>query len=304
MKRRLPPFAAVKAFEAAARHCNFQLAAQELGISASAVSHQVKSLEDFTATPLFIRRNNRLILRDEGKAYYERLVTALDSIEISTDNLIRSSGRGQVTVNLYPSLADVWLIPRLGDFHRKHPDIAVRLNTSDLVGDSLNREADFALVYLPRTEVPEGATVLFSDSIVPAVAPDYLAQNGPVERPEDLLDHPLIASLAEDEEWKHWFEAQGIDEHRRARQIEFDMCSSCQKAAKEGLGFVMGRRPYLDDDLVSGKLVVPLEGKVSTGYCLSLVTTLRGADLPFGARFRDWIIEASRESEGVWSAIT
>ncbi|WP_169054351.1 LysR substrate-binding domain-containing protein [Nitratireductor sp. XY-223] len=293
----------MKAFEAAARHCNFQLAAQELGISASAVSHQVKSLEDFTATPLFIRRNNRLILRDEGKAYYEQLGTALDSIGFATENLIRSSGRGQITVNLYPSLADVWLVPRLGDFHEKHPTIAVRLNTSELVGNSLDREADFALVYSPRTEVPSGATVLFSDDIVPAVAPNYLAQNGPVERPEDLLDHPLIASLSEDEEWKNWFQAQGINEIMQVRQIEMDMCSSCLKAAKEGLGFVMGRRPYLDDDLKSGKLVVPLENKMSTGYCLSLVTTLRGQDLPFGARFRDWIIEASRESEAVWDKV-
>lgn len=303
MRRRLPPFAAVKAFEAAARHCNFQLAAQELGISASAVSHQVKSLEDFTATPLFIRRNNRLILREEGKSYYEQLGTSLDSIESATESLVRASGRGQITVNLYPSLADIWLIPRLGGFHEKHPKIAVRLNTSELAGDRLEREADFALAYLPRTELPEGATELFLDEIVPAVAPDYLAMNGPVERPEDLLDHPLIASVSEDDEWKNWFHAQGVSEITRARQIELDMCSSCLKAAKGGLGFVMGRRPYLDDDLTSGRLVVPLRHKISTGYCLSLVTTLRGRDLPFGARFRDWIIEASRESQAVWDKV-
>lgn len=303
MRRRLPPFAAVKAFEAAARHCNFQLAAQELGISASAVSHQVKSLEDFTATQLFIRRNNRLILRDEGKSYYEELGTALDSIEFATENLIRSSGRGQITVNLYPSLADVWLIPRLGDFHEKHPNIAVRLNTSELAGNSLDREADFALVYLPNADVPAEAKVLFSDDIVPAVAPDYLAQNGPIERPEDLLDHTLIASISEDEEWRNWFRMQGISEIAHARQIELDMCSSCLKAAKQGLGFAMGRRPYLDDDLESGKLVVPLKRKVSTGYCLALVTTLRGHGLPFGGRFRDWIIAASRESETVWDKV-
>jgi LysR family glycine cleavage system transcriptional activator len=303
MKRRLPPFAAVKAFEAAARHCNFQLAAKELGISASAVSHQVRSLEDFAATPLFIRRNNRLILRNEGKVYYEQLGSALDSIEHATESLIRASGRGQIKVNLFPSLADLWLIPRLGDFYARNSDISVRLNTSDLVGDNLTREADFALVYLHKTEIPDGATVLFSDDIVPAVAPDYLARNGPLEKPADLLGHPLIASLSEDEEWKYWFGTQGVDDIGKARQIELDMCSSCMKAAKEGQGVVMGRRPYLDDDLVSGQLVVPIKNKVSTGFCLALVMTPRGEDLPFGARFRNWIIEVSRESERVWNTI-
>lgn len=223
MKRRLPPFAAVKAFEAAARHCNFQLAAEELGISASAVSHQVKALEDFVAMPLFIRRNNRLILREEGQAYFERLSVALDGIEMATDTLARSTGRSQLTLNLFPSLADVWLIPQLGDFHQKHSDIAVRLSTSELAGDGLNREADFALVYLPKEEVPENAAVLFSDDIVPVAAPEYLAAHGPVESPQDLLQHTLIASLSEDEEWKSWFEAQGIADHRKARYMELDL---------------------------------------------------------------------------------
>lgn len=304
MKRRLPPFAAVKAFEAAARHCNFQLAAQELGISASAVSHQVKSLEDYTATPLFTRRNNRLILRDEGKAYYEKLTIALDTIESATDTLVRNSGRGQVTVNLFPSLADVWLVPRLGDFHQKHPDISVRLNTTELVGDELDREADFAFVYTLQSEVPDGATVLFPDEIIPAAAPEYLADNGPLGSARDLLGHPLIASLSEDEEWKFWMNAQGIDNIQSARKIEFDMCSSCQKAAKNGLGVVMGRRPYLDDDLTSNDLITPISGKVTTGYCISILTTARGRDLPFGARFRDWVIEASKTSDAVWSKLT
>ena len=303
MKRRLPPFAAVKAFEAAARHCNFQLAAEELGISASAVSHQVKALEDFVAMPLFIRRNNRLILREEGQAYFERLSVALDGIEMATDVLARSTGRSQLTLNLFPSLADVWLIPQLGDFHQKHSDIAVRLSTSELAGDGLNREADFALVYLPKENVPENAAVLFSDDIVPVAAPEYLAAHGQIESPEDLLQHTLIASLSEDEEWKTWFEAQGVADHRNARYLELDMCSSCLKAAKEGLGITMGRRPYLDHDLAAGRLVAPLPAVVSTGWCLALVTTPRGAGLPYGPRFRNWMITVSGESGKFWAAL-
>ena len=224
MKRRLPPFAAIKAFEAAARHCNFQLAAEELGISASAVSHQVKALEDFIAMPLFIRRNNRLILRDEGQAYYDRLYAALDEIENATDALTRSTGRLQLAINLFPSLADIWLIPRLGDFHEKHPDIAVRLITSELVGDALNRETDFALVYCARENLPAGAEILFDDETVPVAAPDYLEAHPAIRSPEDLLDHTLIASLSEDEEWKFWFEAQDVDGQAKARYLELDMC--------------------------------------------------------------------------------
>jgi len=304
MKRRLPPFAAIKAFEAAASHCNFQLAAKELGISASAVSHQIKALEDFIGMALFIRRNNRLILREEGKAYYDQLCIALDGIESATEGLMRSSGRSQITVNLFPSLADVWLIPRLGDFYQKHRDIDIKLSTSDLIGDTLNREADFALVYLPEDDLPEGAVVLFVDEILPAAAPDYLAEHKTVKSPRSLLEHPLITSLSEEDEWNYWFAKHGIDDTQQAHYLDLDMCSSCLKAAKERMGITMGRRPYLDDDLVSGKLVAPLRRKISTGFCLALVTTPRGRDLPYGPRFCNWLIEASLESETIWSEFT
>lgn len=279
------------------------MAAKELGISASAVSHQIKALEEFIGMPLFIRRNNRLILREEGKAYYDQLCVALDAIENATDNIARSSGRAQVTVNLFPSLADVWLIPRLADFQHRHPDIDVRLNTSELVGDTLNREADFAVVYVHEDEVPEGADVLFADQIVPAASAEYLAGKPPIETPEDLLKHPLIASLSEEEEWKFWFERHGISNHKTARYIDLDLSSSCLKAAKEGMGITMGRRPYLDDDLSSEKLTVLLPDITSTGFCMALITTPKGQGLPYGPRFRNWLVEASRESETVWSEI-
>lgn len=303
MKRRLPPFAAIKAFEAAAAHCNFQLAAKELGISASAVSHQIKALEDFVGISLFIRRNNRLILREEGKHYYDQLCVALDAIESATDGLMRRSGRAQVTVNLFPSLADVWLIPRLGDFHQKHPDIDVKISTSDLSPDMLNREADFALVYLPEAELPKDAVVLFSDEVIPAAAPSYLANHAPIQTAEDLLKHPLIASLSEADEWPYWLNQHNVSNIGSARYLDLDMCSSCQRAAKEGLGITMGRRPYLDHDLATGKLVAPLPGKLATGYCLGLITTSRGSNLPYGPRFRNWLIEASRASAEIWSQI-
>lgn len=304
MKRRLPPFAAIKAFEAAARHCNFQLAAEELGISASAVSHQVKALEDFIAMPLFVRRNNRLILREEGQAYLTRLSAALDEIENATDALARPAGRTLITLNLFPSLADMWLVPRLSGFHERNPDISVRLITTDLTGDMLDREADFALVYLPEGDVPEGADILFRDDILPVAAPDYLADQGLVEAPADLLEHTLIASLSEDEEWRKWFAAQSVDDRHKAGYLELDMCSTSLKAAKEELGVAMGRRPYLDDDLTSGRLVAPLPGMVvNTGFCLALVCTSRGRNLPYGPRFRDWLVEASRASEAAWNSL-
>ena len=304
MKRRLPPFAAIKAFEAAARHCNFQLAAEELGISASAVSHQVKALEDFIAMPLFVRRNNRLILREEGRAYHARLSAALDEIENATDALARPAGRTLITLNLFPSLADVWLIPRLAGFHDRNPDISVRLITSELSGDLLDREADFALVYLREDEVPDGADILFRDDILPVASPDYLADQDLVEQPADLLKHTLIASLSEDEEWRYWFNAQSVDDRHKAGYLELDMCSTSLKAAKEGLGVAMGRRPYLDDDLTSGRLVAPLPAlAVNTGHCLALTCTPRGRNLPYGPRFRDWLVEAARASAAAWSGL-
>lgn len=303
MKRRLPPFAAIKAFEAAARHCNFQLAADELGISASAVSHQVKALEDFIKMPLFIRRNNRLILRDEGAVYLDRLSGALDEIENATDALSRNSGRIQLTLNLFPSLADMWLIPRLADFHDSNPDISVRLTTSELTADVRDREADFALIYQDQKDVPEGSPILFEDETIPVASPDYLENATAIQKPEDLLDHTLIASLSEDEEWKYWFDAFGVTNPQSASYLELDMCSTSLKAAKEGLGIAMGRRPYVDDDLASGRLIAPFPQIYNTQWCLSLACTSRGQDLPFAPRFRDWLIETAKGSGAAWQDI-
>ncbi|MCZ4283057.1 LysR substrate-binding domain-containing protein [Kiloniella laminariae] len=297
MRRRLPPFAAVKAFEAAARHCNFQLASDELGISASAVSHQVKSLEEFIAMPLFIRRNNRLILREEGQLYYDRLCVALDEIERATETISKTGGKSQLTINLYPSLADMWLIPRLSGFHARNPDINVRLNTSVIVGSNLDREVDFALVYQSLDSVEDQNTILFIEEIIPVATPEYLNDHPAIEKAEDLLGHTLIASLSEDEEWKTWFEAQGITSHSQAQYLELDMSSTAVIAAKEKLGITMGRNPYLDDDLKAGRLIAPVSGLVSTGFCISLICTTRGKNLPYGYRFQDWLIQSSSDSK-------
>lgn len=290
MARRLPPFAAIKAFEAAARHCNFQQAADELLISSSAVSHQVKALEDHLGIQLFVRNNNRLTLTAEGHGYHGELREALDLIEQATAKVAKPRGRTFLTVNLYPALAEMWLIPRLGAFHAAHPDITVRLMTVTRPNDLAGTGVDLAVHYGPAVAEQALGNFLFPEEIVPVCSPSYLEQEGPVRVATDLLERTLIFCNAAPDEWSWWLDNEGLAIDVAGHWLELDARSSTLSAAKEGLGIAIGRRPYIDDAVANGSLVMPLPRPLSTGYAYYLATTRPSEGLSGVRRFRDWLL--------------
>lgn len=291
MGRRVPPFAAIRAFEAAARQGNLQDAAEELGVSASAVSHQIKSLEEHLGARLFLRNNSRLSLTELGAAYQRELRQALDLIEIATARASQRQQGGRVTVNLFFSLAELWLIPLLVRFHKLHPDIEVRLVTQPEEATLAGSDIDIAIRYAPTDALDTGYEFLFEEDIVPVCSPNYIEEVGSLRTPADLAERRLVFCSLDPSEWSLWANTNGASLANVDHWLELDQRTFVIQAARKGIGIAMARRPYADADLEEGSLVTPYPNGVKTGFSYFLVTPERSRNLTQVKAFRNWLVD-------------
>jgi LysR family glycine cleavage system transcriptional activator len=194
-KRDLPPLRALTAFEAAARLGSFRLAAGELGITRSAISHQVKGLEQRLGVQLFRRDARRAELTQIGQAYYPAIRDAFDQIDIHTRTLRPPVADNELTIQVYVTVALKWLIPRLYDFERRYPDMKVRLSTSYFDWDFDEKNVDAGLI-LARSRSPDHYyRPLFRSLLAPVCSPDLLKGPNALRTPQDLARHLDIAVL-------------------------------------------------------------------------------------------------------------
>ncbi|MET2827440.1 LysR substrate-binding domain-containing protein [Mesorhizobium shangrilense] len=293
MARRLPPFAALRAFEAAARAGSLADAAEELLISSSAVSHQIKSLETFVSAKLFLREQTGLKLTEIGEKYLEGLGDALDRIEASTLSVMQDTKNGGLTIHLFQSLAQMWLIPQLDDFLSSNPEISVKLITKpddiEFSGSSIDIDIRYAMT-APAEHMCEK---LIDEVIAPVVSPDYLRHNGPIETPEDLLGRRLIGCEYVPHEWDFWFEKMGVQGANQTPKLMFDSRSHALLAASEGMGVAMNRRPYGDTLLKRGSLIAPFTDEVPTGGAYYFIAPKRSAGLARVKHFKAWLLSLS-----------
>lgn len=290
MSRRLPPFASIRAFEAVARKGSLQDASDELLISPSAVSHQVKALEIFVGMKLFLREPQGLSLTPEGKAYRADLSAALDRIDTGTRRIMAARDEGGLTIQIYPSLAQLWLIPRLGDFRSSNPDIAVKFVSPDGESSLSGSDIDLAIVCADTPPQEFIADKLFAEDIAPVCAPDYLRANGPIDAAADLLSHSLIGCDTKCEEWQDWLRSAEVSAEGTKPQLMFESRSQALQAAAEGLGVAMARRPYADGMVRRGQLVFPLQHKQATPAAYYLTAPERSDTRPAAKRFRAWLL--------------
>jgi LysR family glycine cleavage system transcriptional activator len=295
MARRIPPFAALRAFEAAARHGNLRRAGEELSLSVSAVSHQIKSLEDFLGIALFLRDNSKMTLTPDGRDYVVDLTQSLDLIANATARVEQHRQAGQLTVNLFPSLAALWLLPRLHSYRRLEPNVDVRVMTTMEAIDFRSGSIDIAIRY--ATVAPEGfrADVLFGEEAFPVCSPAYLEQMGGVGSDSDFSNWTLVTTDSAPREWEEWFESSGFTGKRPRHRVDFDSRSLALEAAADSLGIVMGRTPFVDRALASGRLIRPFGQRVTTGYFYFLVVPERSLRIQAVTSFRKWLLtEASQ----------
>ena len=171
MSKRLPPLNALRVFDAAARHLSFTRAADELFVTQAAVSHQIKSLEDFLGLKLFRRRNRSSLLTEEGQSYFQDIKEIFSQLTEATRKLQARSAKGALTVSLLPSFAIQWLVPRLSSFNSAYPGIDVRIQAVDRQEDKLADDVDVAIFLWPRQLAGLACEKLYAEYLLPVCSP-------------------------------------------------------------------------------------------------------------------------------------
>lgn len=285
--RRLPSLNGLRAFEASARHGSFVAAGAELNVTQAAISRMVRLLEARIGFPLFDRRPNGLTLTPQGKALQPALTAALDAIAGAVEQVAAMRTAPVLTLGVGPSFAVRWLIPRLTGFNRRHPHIDVRLATG---GATNPFRDDWTCGILLGDGAWDGyeAEPLFSADLFPVCTP---AIAGRLKATADLAGETLLQVAHSPEEWPLWLQAAGV-KLGKAPGPSFGSYAMAIQAALDGVGVAMGLRPYVEDDIASGRLVAPFALSVPKGRAWYIVyRPFRRGD-PALAALRDWLRES------------
>ncbi len=287
MQRRLPPLNSLRAFESAARLLSFTRAADELAVTQSAVSHQVKTLEDWAGLPLFRRDGRAVALTEAAQKFLPAVTQALDQLALAGRKLQAvDPGQGWLTVAVMPSFAGKWLVPRLSGFRAKHPNIDVWLATFEAQSGALGPDVDMAIRY-GREEWPGLTTIKFlSEELFPVCAPSVAAQ---LKDPADLVRTTLLHDELR-EDWTMWLRAAGVTTVDATRGPGFDDSGLLIQAAIEGLGVALGRSVLVKGDLNAGRLVRPFATSLPGGSSYALVYPPELANAPKVKAFREWLL--------------
>jgi LysR family transcriptional regulator, glycine cleavage system transcriptional activator len=287
---RLPSLNGLRAFEAAARHLSFTLAASELNVTQTAISHQIRRLEEELGIRLFIRRNRALALTAEAKDYLPGVRAAFNDLRLATDRLLRRDDGHVLTISTLASLAAKWLLPRLSAFQESHPGIDVRITTSTGLVDFRTGDVDAAIRYGRGHWQGLRADWLMADELFPVCSPALLNGDKPLRCPQDLVHHTLLhSSGGYDDDWRLWLTAAGLPaDISKQPGLSFDLIFLTVQAAIDGSGIAMGRTSYVQDDIAKGRLVVPFEIALPADAGFYLVSPENKADPPKLAAFRQW----------------
>ncbi|MBS0641276.1 MAG: transcriptional regulator GcvA [Acetobacteraceae bacterium] len=293
----LPSLNGLRAFEAAARHMSFTLAAAELNVTQTAISHQIRRLEEQLGLKLFHRRNRALELTREAQDYLPSIRSAFEDLRKATERLRRSDRDGVLTVTTTASLAAKWLVGHVAAFQEAHPSIEVRLSTSAHLVDFRREDVDLGIRYGRGAWPGLRADWLLAEHLFPVCHPSLLAGPVPLREPADLANHTLLHTTVSREDWQLWLTAAGLPvEIARRRGLVFDQWFMSIQAAMEGLGVALGRTHLVEADIAAGRLAVPFEMVLPQDAGYYIVTPEGRPDSPQIALFRAWILSAARDS--------
>ena len=296
MNARLPSLNGLRAFEAAARHLSFTRAASELNVTQTAISHQIKRLEDELGIRLFVRNNRSLELTPQARDYLPLVRAAFDDLRLATERLVRKSDGKVLTVSTIASLAAKWLLPRLSTFQEAHPGIDVRITTSSSLVDFTSGDVDAAIRYGRGHWPGVRAQWLMADELFPVCSPALLNGDKPLRCPEDLARYTLLhSSGGYDDDWRLWLTAAGLPANiSKQPGLTFDLTFMTVQAAIDGIGVAIGRTSFVQDDIAKGRLVVPFKIALPADAGYYLVSP-EGVPDPQKLRlFREWLLAAAQ----------
>src|SRR6202522_4445415 len=292
MTGRLPSLNGLRAFEAAARHLSFTNAAAELNVTQTAISHQIRRLEQELGVRLFVRQNRALTLTAEARDYLPGVRAAFNDLRLATDRPLRKDNDHVLTVSTLASLAAKWLLPRLSAFQEQHPGIDVRITTSSSLVDFRSGEVNAAIRY-GRGQWPGlRADWLMADQLFPVCSPALVTGAKPLRCPEDLADQTLLhSSGGYDDDWRLWLTAAGLpSDISKQPGLTFDLIFMTVQAAIDGIGVAMGRTSYVEADIAKGRLVVPFKIALPAAAGFFLVSPEARAESPKLSALRQWLV--------------
>lgn len=290
MRRRLPPFAAVRAFESAARHASFKDAAGELHVTQSAISHQIRALEDFLGVVLFRRGPNRVELTQTGETYFRDVTSILDRLNESTGRITTTETDGPLRIRSTPAFAARWLLPRLAQFNAAYPDIELHIVTTIEPTDFAQDEVDLLIQY-GQAPAPGLRTESFlSSSRFPVCAPGIVDVDRPIRTPEDLVRYTLLRDVVGDA-WEEWFECAGSVLPDCITGPRLEHCDLTLRAAEQGQGVALGYGALIETELAGGALIKPFDIETPSKVIYSLTCPEAWSNRPTIAAFRNWIFD-------------
>ena len=320
-KRRIPPLLAIRAFEAAARHMSFTAAAAELAVTQGAVSRQIRLLESYLKSRLFVRLTRRIELTQSGREYLAGVQRALAELESATERVAGAATHSVLTVAVLPTLAANWLMPRLALFTHEYPHIEVRMVTSIEPVDLQTNPIDLAIrvgslpgkhyeEHRPRIDLEmvtnwRGvvAEPLFPDVLVPICSETYLRNAPALGHPSDLRHHRLIHTATRKHAWPDWLRANGCDFGLPPDSLHFGHFFMSMQAAREGKGIAIVPTVVLDQYAFAGELVRPFPGTVpSAGEYYLLIHERRRED-PSVRLFAEWLLSTVRHGTAMSKAV-
>ena len=293
---------ALRAFEVAARRLSFRDAARELGISPSAISHQIRALESYLDTQLFHRLTRAIELTEAGHALQPGVEDGFRRIEAAVRQVRSLSARSIIVVSAGPAIAAKWLVPRLYAFEERYPAIEVRITTTCRAVDLTREDVDVALRHGPGNYPGLDSVRLFGEAYTPMCAPSLIDDSAPrLVEPIDLLGHRLLhddaaaALLPELPGWKEWLAAEGVTLRSERRGRHFKQSDHAIQAAIDGAGVLLGRVAIAAPDLAAGRLVRPFSRALPSRHGYFFVTRKgRRNEKPIAA-FLTWLTSEARK---------
>ncbi|MBA6398841.1 transcriptional regulator GcvA [Colwellia sp. BRX10-4] len=296
MSNRLPPLKALRVFEASARQLSFTRAAEELFVTQAAISHQIKSLEDFLGIKLFMRKNRALLLSEEGQAYYLDIKDVFNAINEATERLFARGEKGAITVSTQPSFAIQWLVPRLNAFYALHPDIDVRIKAVDQPENSLTGDVDVAIYFGRGHWADIDAEQLQKEYLIPVCSPLLLQGKKPLDKVEDLINHTLLHDTSR-RDWKRWFKQVNVKATNVNHGPIFSHSAMVVQAAMHGQGVALAHSFLAKPDIDAGRLICPFEDVLESKNAYYVVCRDRQVDLGKIAAFREWVLDTVAQDQ-------
>jgi LysR family transcriptional regulator, glycine cleavage system transcriptional activator len=287
------PLNALRVFEAVATHLSFTAAAKELGVTTAAVSAQIKSLEADIGVPLFRRHTRAVALTQEGAELLPGVRRGLEELKRAVDRIRRERVGGMLNLSVPSEYLQRWLLPRLGEFTRQHPEIEVRFGPARALLDFSRDDFHAAILYGSGTWPGLKSERLLDEWVFPVCSPALLAKLGPIETLNDFSRYPLVHSRSEP--WVLWLRRVGGDTTRAETVPMAEDSAATLAAVEQGKGVALARWSLVAADLAAGRLVRPMMPSVLQRNAWYMVAPPENFSLPKVVRFRAWLVECCRE---------